>query len=123
MISLEKAFVVDLINTKEITASGNETGVDMLAYDGYALAILDVAAVVGGSSPTLIVGIEESANNSDWTATDVVTFTTVTTTASKQSAIINLGSTARYLRAVTTVTGTPTRYTYGVTIVANKKIA
>ena len=58
------------------TATGQTSGIDVRDYDGDLVFILDSAAG-GGSSPTLDVTIEDSADNSSFSALSGAAFTQV----------------------------------------------
>lgn len=84
-----------------ITATTTGTAVDngSLSLDG-AIANLHLTAISG--SPSLVVTIEDSANNSTWTTKG--TFSTLSASAGAQRISI-AGTIRRYVRAVCTITG------------------
>jgi hypothetical protein len=102
------------------TATGNGTGVDLNDYDGDVVFVLDSAAGTG-TSPTLDVTVEASADNSTFTALSGVAFTRVTTTAGRQKLVMNHDDVARYVRIVYTIGGTTPSFTFSVTAVGLKK--
>jgi hypothetical protein len=78
-------------------------GVDLGAADGPCFAIQQVGAV-GGTSPVLTGRIEESSDNSSWTAISGATFTAVSTSDDLQ--VIRFTRTKRYVRWAGALTGT-----------------
>lgn len=98
--------VLDLIPVSDITTTGNGTGVDLLPYAGQVAIVLD-AKNIAGSSPTLAISVEDSANNSSFAAiSPAVAFTGLTTSTSVQKIVINKNSVRRYIRVVRTIGGT-----------------
>ena len=65
--NLERLDLLTGLGTSTKTATGQGTGIDLQDYEGDILFILDSAAG-GGSSPTLDVTIEDSADNSTFAA-------------------------------------------------------
>ena len=87
-----------------VTATGNETGVDLLDYEGDITLILDAEA--GGSGITYAVKIQDSADNSTFGDVSGLAFTTTTgNTALTETLRINSDEVKRYIRAVITVAG------------------
>ena len=87
-----------------VTATGNETGVDLLDYEGDITLILDAEA--GGSGITYAVKIQDSADNSTFGDVSGLAFTTTTAnTALTETLRINSDEVKRYIRAVITVAG------------------
>lgn len=83
-------------------SSGNGTGVDMeLAANNQMFAILATATIVG----TLDVTLEESTDDSTYTAISGASFTQVTTANDNQVQVINFQRTKRYVRSVQTLSG------------------
>ena len=97
-----------------VTASTNHSSVDTKGYNS-AMVVLEVGAV-SGTTPINTVKIQESTDNSTFTDVSGATFTAVT--ASNNSQVLRvegLGtSRARYLRAVSTVSGTTPSFTMSV---------
>lgn len=104
------------------------TSVDLLDYDGDVCIILDVAA--SGTS-TCTVTLQDSADNSSFAnitaefvrdgaaqASGTVAFAQVSTTASKQTIVLNKDGIRRYIKAVSTEGGT---HVYSVNGVGVKK--
>lgn len=97
------------------TATANGSNVDTKGYNSAAV-VLEVGAV-SGTSPTLDVKIQESADGSaGWADVSGAVFTQVTAANSSQILRIEgLGtSRKRYLRAVATIAGTSPSFTMGV---------
>ena len=101
--------------------------VDMQLSEGSINAMIVVGAATGASTATLAVKIQESVDNSTWT--DLKTLDTLTSTSATGAGIVGLTfggkllRNARYVRAVATVTGTPTTLPLSVVILGSKKIA
>lgn len=89
------------------TATETGTGVDISAWDGIAIAVLDSAAG-GGTTPTLNVKLQDCATV-DGTYADITgaTFTEVDDTAGGSTQVISFDASAAkaYVRAVGTIAG------------------
>jgi hypothetical protein len=84
------------------TTSVNGSGIDMIAADGPCFAVQQIGAI---SEDVAWVGhIEESDNNSTWTAIDDAEFASVDAPSNIQT--ITFQRRKRYLRYVGTPTGT-----------------
>ncbi len=120
--NVEKLDLIAGHPTAARTATGQTSGIDLRAYDGDVLFILDSAAG-GGSSPTLDVTIEESADNSSFAAvaSGAVAFTQVTGTASAQKVALNKDDAKRYARIKYTIGGSSPTFTFSVNAVGLKK--
>jgi hypothetical protein len=89
--------------------------------EGEAVAILDCKAG-SGTTPTMDVKLQDSADNSSWADISGATFTQVTSTASQQKLTINTNNVRRYVRAVGTIGGTSTpTFIYAVSMLYSKK--
>ena len=87
-----------------VTATGNETGVDLLDYEGDITLILDAEA--GGSGITYAVKVQDSSDNSTFADVSGAAFTTTTAnTALVESLTVNTDEIKRYARVVITVAG------------------
>ena len=87
-----------------VTASSNETGVDLLDYEGDITLILDAEA--GGASITYAVKVQDSSDNSTFADVSGAAFTTTTAnTALVESLTVNTDEIKRYARVVITVAG------------------
>lgn len=92
-----------------ITTTANGTGVDARDFVG-EIAILLSAVNVAGTTPTLIVKVQDSADNTTFADISGAVFTTVTEAGTKAATLekitLNVDSAKRYLRVVKTVAGT-----------------
>jgi len=103
--TLEKLQHFTLLATTTITGTGDQTGVDLLDYDGDIQIILSGTAA--GSGADLTFRIEESADNSTFTAVTGGSFTAIGNAASKQVKTLNRDELKRYIRlSCTAETGT-----------------
>jgi len=100
-----------LASMANILTTANGTGVDARDFVG-ELAILLSAINVAGTTPTLAVKVQDSADNSSFTDIAGAVFTTVTDAGTKAATLekitLNVDSARRYLRVVKTVGGTST---------------
>ena len=97
------------------------TGVDLQSYEGNVGVILNSSAATAGSSPTLDVKIQDSADISSYAAVSGLTLTRVTDAASVQLLRVPK-SVRRYVRAIGTIGGTSSpAFTYGLALVGIKK--
>lgn len=105
------------------TASANGTGVDVTAYDGEAVFVLD-SALGTGTSPTLDVKLQDSPDNSIWTDIPGATFAQVTDAAAAQEKIkANITGASKWVRAVATIGGTTPSFTFSVHALIENKVA
>ena len=118
--TLDKLQLLSLHPVAARTSTGTGTGVDLNDYDGDVVFILDSAAGTG-TTPTLDVTVEASADNSTFAAVSGAAFTQVTTTAGRQKLVVNHDDVARYLRVRYTIAGTTPSFTFSVTAVGLKK--
>jgi hypothetical protein len=103
--TLEKLQHFTLLATTTITATGNQTGVDLLEYDGDIQIIL--AGTAAGASADLTFRIEESSDNSTFTAVTGGTFTAIGNAAYKEVKTLSRDDLKRYIRlSCTAETGT-----------------
>jgi|TARA_A100001515_G_scaffold105327_2_gene86092 hypothetical protein len=103
-----------------VTATGNETGVDLLDYEGDITLILDAEA--GGSGITYAVKVQDSADNSTFAdVTDAAFTTTTANTALVESLVVNSDEIKRYARVVITVAGGTGAGAVSVTGLGRKK--
>lgn len=100
----------------------NGTGVDLLEADGFVNAHLSVGTL-GGSSMTVDVHLEESADNSTFTDISGATFTQLDEDDDNAAEwiVTNLRA-ARYVRAVVVTAGTVSSVPIAVHIWSQKKI-
>ena len=103
--TLEKLQHFTLLATTTITSTGNQTGVDLLDYDGDIQIILSGTAA--GVGHELAFRIEESDDNSTFTAAAGGTFTAIGNAAYKEVKTLNRDELKRYVRlSCTAETGT-----------------
>ena len=103
--TLDKLQHFTLLATTTITATGNQTGVDIRDYDGEIQIILTGTAA--GSGADLTFRIEESDDNSTYTAVTGGGFTAIGNAAAKQVLTLNASELKRYIRlSCTAETGT-----------------
>ena len=104
-LTLDKIQHFTLLATTTITATGNQTGVDLAGYEGDVQIILSGTAA--GASADLTFRIEESADNSTFTAATGGTFTAIGNAAYKEVITLNSNDLKRYIRlSCTAETGT-----------------
>jgi hypothetical protein len=103
--TLEKLQHFTLLATTTITGTGDQTGVDLLEYDGDIQVILSGTAA--GAGADLTFRLEESDDNSTFTAVTGGGFTAIGNTAAKQVKTLNRDELKRYVRlSCTAETGT-----------------
>ena len=95
-LTLEKLQHFTLLATTTITATGNQTGVDLAGYEGDVQIILSGTAA--GSGHDLTFRIEESDDNSTFTAATGGTFTAIGNAAYKEVKTLNSNDLKRYIR-------------------------
>jgi hypothetical protein len=104
-LSLDKLQHFTLLATTTITATGNQTGVDIKDWEGDVQIIL--AGTAAGAGADLTFRIEESSDNTTFTAATGGGFTAIGNAASKQVLTLNSNNLARYIRlSCTAETGT-----------------
>ena len=104
-LTLEKLQHFTLLATTTITATGNQTGVDLAGYEGDVQIILSGTAA--GAGADLTFRIEESDDNSTFTAATGGGFTAIGNAAAKQVITLNSNDLKRYIRlSCTAETGT-----------------
>jgi hypothetical protein len=104
-LTLDKLQHFTLLATTTITAVGDQTGVDLAGYEGDVQIILSGTAA--GAAADLTFRIEESADNSTFTAATGGTFTAIGNAAYKEVITLNSNDLKRYIRlSCTAETGT-----------------
>lgn len=99
-----RAEVLDLAPNDVVASTSNETGVDLLSYEGSMICVLDAEA--GGSGITYAVKLQDSADNSSFSDLSGAAFdTTSANAASVQKIAVDIDNCKRYVRAVITVAG------------------
>ena len=120
-MNIQKANVVELAPIAAVTATGNGTGVDITAYEGYGQIVL-VSAAGTGTSPTLDVKVQESSDDSTYTDITGLAFTQVTDAADiTQMLQIDISGTKKYVRVVDTAGGTTPSFDRSVVLIAGRK--
>jgi len=114
--ALDKLALIAGHPTAARTSTGQTSGIDLKNYDGDVVFLLDSAAGTG-TSPTLDVTIEDSADNSSFAAISGAAFTQVVDAASAQKLVVNKDSARRYVRIKYTVGGTTPSFTFSVNAV------
>ena len=105
-LTLDKIEHFTLLATTTITDVGDQTGVDLAGYEGDVQIILSGTAA--GSATDLTFRIEESANDSTYTAVTGGTFTDIGNAAYKEVLTLNSNDLKRYIRlSCTAKTGSP----------------
>lgn len=117
------ASVLSLFDPADRSATANGSAVDILNYEGQAAAILQSAAGTG-TTPTLDVKLQDSADGSTgWADVTGAAFTQVTNaTASAQVLKFNASAVRRYIRAVATIGGTTPSFACAVSFIGKKQI-
>ena len=104
-LTLDKLEHFTLLATTTITATGDQTGVDLAGYEGDVQIILSGTAA--GAAADLTFRIEESADDSTYTAATGGTFTAIGNAAYKEVITLNSNDLKRYVRlSCTAETGT-----------------
>ena len=104
-LTLDKLQHFTLLATTTITATGDQAGVDLAGYEGDVQIILTGTAA--GADADLTFRIEESADNSTFTAATGGTFTAIGNAAYKEVITLNSNDLKRYIRlSCTAETGT-----------------
>jgi hypothetical protein len=104
-LTLDKLEHFTLLATTTITGTGDQTGVDLAGYEGDVQIILSGTAA--GAAADLTFRIEESADNSTYTAATGGTFTAIGNAAYKEVLTLNSNDLKRYIRlSCTAETGT-----------------
>ncbi|NBX10522.1 MAG: hypothetical protein EBR05_12175 [Marivivens sp.] len=104
-LTLDKLEHFTLLATTTITGTGDQTGVDLAGYEGDVQIILSGTAA--GADADLTFRIEESADDSTYTAATGGTFTAIGNAAYKEVITLNSNDLKRYIRlSCTAETGT-----------------
>ena len=95
-LTLDKLQHFTLLATTTITGTGNQTGVDIKDYEGDVQIIL--AGTAAGADASLAFRIEESSDDSTYTAAAGGTFTVIGNAAAKLVITLNSNDLKRYIR-------------------------
>jgi hypothetical protein len=112
------------LKSQAITTTTNGTGVDLQQYVGIPIASINCAAATAGSSPTMDIKIQDSADNSTFAdVSPAIAATQVTTVDSIQQLAIDKRVVRRYIRAVATIGGTSSpSFPVSVVIIGEKQV-
>jgi hypothetical protein len=105
------------------TSTLTGTGIDVLAYEGVALVVLNASAGTG-TNPTLDVKLQHSDDDSTYADVTGGTFAQVTDAAGSagvQVKRINVSDLKRYVRVIGTIAGTTPSFDFAVEFVGIKK--
>lgn len=108
--------VLTVANNAVLTTSGNSSGVQVQPGGNIGGPVSCHVAVTAasGTSPSLVVSLQWSANNSTWIASNTdETFAAITTTG---AALLTVPSRAAFVRAAWTVTGTTPSFTTAIAL-------
>jgi hypothetical protein len=95
-LTLDKLEHFTLLATTTITGTGDQTGVDLAGYEGDVQIILSGTAA--GADTDLTFRIEESADDSTYTAATGGGFTAIGNAAYKEVITLNSNDLKRYIR-------------------------
>ena len=121
--ALAQATGVELAPAASRTSTLTGTGIDVLEYEGVALALLNASAGTG-TSPTLDVKLQHSDDDSTYEDVTGGAFSQVTDaaeTAGVKVMKLNISDLKRYLRIVGTIAGTTPSFDFGVEFVGITK--
>lgn len=102
------------------TSTGNGTGVDISDLEDVVTFVQDVG-VVGGTTPSMVGTIEDSADNSSFAAVSGLAFTAVTTSTNHQEIDFDKNKLRKFVRWVRTITGTSPTFAASGGIIGYKK--
>jgi hypothetical protein len=103
----------ELFASSPRTTTTNGTAADLSNLVGRMMILLSSAAGTG-TTPTLDIKLQDSADNSTFADVSGATFTQVTGAASFQSIAVDTRAIRRYLRAVATIGGTTPSFSFTV---------
>ena len=121
--ALSQAVGLVLAAAARRTSTLTGTGIDVLAYEGVALVVLNASAGTG-TTPTLDVKLQHSDDNSTYADVTGGAFTQVTDVAGSagvQVKKISVSDLKRYVRAIGTIAGTTPSFDFAVEFVGIKK--
>lgn len=112
----------ELLGGARQTVTNNGTGVNVSDYKGVLKCALSYGAG-GGTSPTLDVTIEDSADDASYAAlSPAKAFAQVTNAAAAfESISVDTRAVRKFIRAVATLTGTSPTFDGSVTVVGQKQ--
>ncbi len=103
------------------TATGNGVGIDIRDYIGKGKVLFDCAAGTG-TTPTLDVVIQHSADNVTFVPVPGAAFAQVTTVARQQQIGLDLDAANRFVRIAFVVAGTSPGFTFSVQLVGWRQL-
>lgn len=122
MNSLNRAQTAVLAPPASRTATLTGTGLDVEKYEGVGMVVLHSTAATAGTTPTLNVKVQESADNSVWADIPGATFAEVTdAAASLQDINIDLSAAKKYIRVIGTIAGASAAFNFAAALVALPK--
>lgn len=113
--------VIQVLAPARKTASENGASTDMQQYVGDVKVILSSSAG-GGTAPTLDVKLQDSDDGTTFADISGAAFTQVTASASTQAITLNIDAVKRYIRGVTTITGTSPTFDMALVAVGVKQV-
>ena len=123
--ALAQAVGLVLAPAAQRTTTLTGTGIDVLDYEGVALAVLNASAGTG-TTPTLDVKLQHSDDDSTYADVTGGAFTQVTDvagTAGVQVMKVNVSDLKRYVRVIGTIAGTTPSFEFGVEFIGIKKVS
>ena len=116
--------LINLMPTAAVAFVGatNGAGVNVSTLIGKARAVLDSAAGTG-ASPTLVVKLQDSPDNSIWTDVPNGAFAQVTNAGASQQALrVDADALNTWVRAVATEGGTTPSFIFSVNLLGRKQV-
>jgi hypothetical protein len=102
------------------TTAGGTAAIDLTGYEGVCKLVIEVGAS-GGTTPTLSLGINDSADNSSFAAAANITAPGSATASTTYSVDVDTRRVRRYLQFVPTIAGTSPTWLLSVSLVGPKK--
>ena len=121
-MNMQEVTMVEALPVAARTSTANGSAVNLVDYDD-DIALTLMTAAGSGTSPTLDVKVQDSADGSSgWGDVSGATFTQVTDAADAHETIyVDADAVKQYIRIVATIGGTTPSFTGGVNM-AGKKI-
>ncbi|MGA2332308.1 MAG: hypothetical protein ABSG75_11165 [Syntrophales bacterium] len=111
---------LELFRSDNRTATGNGSGVDTLGYEGKLKITLDIGTVTG-TTPTLDVKIQDSADNSTFADLSPAVAFAQQNAAGINHLGLDIRTVRRYVRAVATLGGTSPNFNFAVLAYGQKQ--
>lgn len=116
MLNAHEPYAVEFLHPVAArAATGRGTGINVRDYIGRAKIILDCAAGTG-TTPTLDVRLQDSADNVTFADVPGTVFVQVTTVASQQQRGVTLDGTREWVALAWTVGGGTPSFTFSATL-------